>query len=177
MAAEPRPTEESEGLTPPHGVLVVNARIRIPHEEFAFKHARSSGPGGQNVNKVNSKVTLRWRPLESVRIEEAQRRKRDVRVIKKDVWKWRFFRCVPLRFESWMEDAHKWDAIQQWNSGVGDRMPIFDHYPVWSRDPDQVAKPCHAPRQEEGQLEVWPSCSHRIVLLFQRFFCFGHGVP
>ena len=120
---------------------------------------------------------IRWRPLESVRIEEAQRRKRDVRVIKKDVWKWRFFRCVPLRFEPWMEDAHKWDAIQQWNSGVGDRMPIFDHYPVWSRDPDQVAKPCHAPRQEEGQLEVWPSCSHRIVLLFQRFFCFGHGVP
>ena len=38
---------------------------------------------------------IRWRPLESVRIEEAQRRKRDVRVIKKDVWKWRFFRCVP----------------------------------------------------------------------------------
>jgi ribosome-associated protein len=25
--------------------------------------ARSSGPGGQNVNKVNSKVTLRWNPL------------------------------------------------------------------------------------------------------------------
>ena len=65
MAAEPRLTEVNEGITPPHGVLVVNTRIRIPLEEFAFKHARSSGPGGQNVNKVNSKVTLRWRPLES----------------------------------------------------------------------------------------------------------------
>jgi len=28
--------------------------------ELEFATARSSGPGGQNVNKVNSKVTLRW---------------------------------------------------------------------------------------------------------------------
>ena len=28
--------------------------------ELAFSTSRSSGPGGQNVNKVNSKVTLRW---------------------------------------------------------------------------------------------------------------------
>src|SRR5262245_34801237 len=50
---------------PPRDVLVVNARIQIPHETFEFDHARSSGPGGQNVNKVNSKVALRWSPLES----------------------------------------------------------------------------------------------------------------
>lgn len=40
--------------------LEVNARIRIPREEFEFTFARSSGPGGQNVNKVNSKALLRW---------------------------------------------------------------------------------------------------------------------
>ena len=28
--------------------------------ELSFQTSRSSGPGGQNVNKVNSKVTLRW---------------------------------------------------------------------------------------------------------------------
>ncbi len=28
--------------------------------EFEFTTSRSSGPGGQNVNKVNSKVTLKW---------------------------------------------------------------------------------------------------------------------
>jgi ribosome-associated protein len=41
-------------------VLIVNSRIRIPQQEFVFTYSRSSGPGGQNVNKVNTKATLRW---------------------------------------------------------------------------------------------------------------------
>ena len=34
--------------------------ISIPLKELDFSFSRSSGSGGQNVNKVNSKVTLRW---------------------------------------------------------------------------------------------------------------------
>ncbi len=34
--------------------------MRIPVDEIAFTFARSGGPGGQNVNKVNSKAILRW---------------------------------------------------------------------------------------------------------------------
>ena len=41
-------------------VLTVTPRIRVPCGEFEWSVARSSGPGGQNVNKVNSKVILRW---------------------------------------------------------------------------------------------------------------------
>ena len=41
-------------------MLVVNARIRVPDSELALSFARSSGPGGQNVNKVSSKAVLRW---------------------------------------------------------------------------------------------------------------------
>jgi len=41
-------------------VLQVTPRIRVPCREFSWSTARSSGPGGQNVNKVNSKVILRW---------------------------------------------------------------------------------------------------------------------
>lgn len=40
--------------------LVVTRRIRIPLSEFAFTFSRSSGPGGQNVNKVATKSRLRW---------------------------------------------------------------------------------------------------------------------
>jgi ribosome-associated protein len=45
-------------------MLIVNRRIQIPFDEFRYTFARSSGPGGQNVNKVNSKVILHW-PVES----------------------------------------------------------------------------------------------------------------
>lgn len=34
--------------------------------ELEFTTSRSSGPGGQNVNKVNSKVTLRWNVKDSI---------------------------------------------------------------------------------------------------------------
>ena len=46
-------------------MLRVNDRIAIPFTEFDFTFARSGGPGGQNVNKVNSKVTLRWDIIKS----------------------------------------------------------------------------------------------------------------
>jgi ribosome-associated protein len=38
----------------------IGQRIQIPLEEFEITFARSGGPGGQNVNKVNSKAVLRW---------------------------------------------------------------------------------------------------------------------
>jgi hypothetical protein len=34
--------------------------IHIPMDKVDFKYARSSGPGGQNVNKVNSKAEIRF---------------------------------------------------------------------------------------------------------------------
>jgi ribosome-associated protein len=38
----------------------INAQIAIPRGEVRFSFVRSSGPGGQNVNKVASKAVLRW---------------------------------------------------------------------------------------------------------------------
>lgn len=35
----------------------------IPFLEFQWEVFRSSGPGGQNVNRTNSGVALRWSPL------------------------------------------------------------------------------------------------------------------
>ncbi len=41
-------------------MLTVTPDIRVPLREFHFTFSRSSGPGGQNVNKLNTKATLRW---------------------------------------------------------------------------------------------------------------------
>ena len=45
--------------------LIVNDRMSIPMSEFDYEYMRSSGPGGQNVNKTSTKVRLRWKVVES----------------------------------------------------------------------------------------------------------------
>jgi len=41
--------------------IVVTERVTIPDEDYDVSFARSGGAGGQNVNKVSSKVHLRFR--------------------------------------------------------------------------------------------------------------------
>lgn len=47
--------------------------IKVIKEEFNFTAARSSGPGGQNVNKVNSKIILKWDVNNSIHLSEEQK--------------------------------------------------------------------------------------------------------
>ncbi len=46
-------------------MFLISPKIQIPLSELRFTFVRSSGPGGQNVNKVASKAVLRWNPGES----------------------------------------------------------------------------------------------------------------
>jgi ribosome-associated protein len=57
------------------GDLFINSRLILNEKELAVSTARSSGPGGQNVNKVNSKVTLRWNPTACEKLDPAWRRR------------------------------------------------------------------------------------------------------
>lgn len=51
------------------------AILNIPDlsSEFIFQASRSSGPGGQNVNKVNSKIELRFNIQDSSILSENQK--------------------------------------------------------------------------------------------------------
>jgi ribosome-associated protein len=54
-------------------MFIVEPGIRIPLAEFEFSFVRSAGPGGQNVNKVNTKAVLRWPVIASASLPEGVR--------------------------------------------------------------------------------------------------------
>lgn len=54
-------------------MLRVTERITIPPSELRWQFTRSSGPGGQNVNKVHSRAVLRWNPAQSAELPEPVR--------------------------------------------------------------------------------------------------------
>lgn len=46
----------------------------LPLTELKFTFARSGGPGGQHVNRSNSKVELQWNVIDSPTLNDMQRR-------------------------------------------------------------------------------------------------------
>jgi len=56
-------------------MLVISSRVKIPLREFEITFARSAGPGGQNVNKLNTKATLRWPVASSPSLPDDVRRR------------------------------------------------------------------------------------------------------
>jgi ribosome-associated protein len=56
-------------------MLIITPHLQIPLREFEFTFSRSGGPGGQNVNKVNTKALLRWPVTVSPSLPEAVRQR------------------------------------------------------------------------------------------------------
>jgi len=56
-------------------MIEITSDMYISRDELVFKASRSGGPGGQNVNKVNTRVTLFFDVINCERISEAQKRR------------------------------------------------------------------------------------------------------
>ena len=55
--------------------IVVNSALTIPLSELSFWFSRSGGPGGQNVNKVSTRVEIEFDVRRSPSLSEAQRQR------------------------------------------------------------------------------------------------------
>jgi len=54
-------------------MIAINEHISIPEDELVFTASHSSGPGGQNVNKVSSRVTLWFDVVNSPSLSPGQK--------------------------------------------------------------------------------------------------------
>ncbi len=54
-------------------MIPINAELAIPDEEVSFQTSRSGGPGGQNVNKLETRVTVRFDVGASPSLSDEQR--------------------------------------------------------------------------------------------------------
>lgn len=57
----------------PENALVVNASVAIPRNELDVRVSRSSGAGGQHVNKTSSRVEIFWNIASSRAVDDEQR--------------------------------------------------------------------------------------------------------
>jgi len=56
-------------------VIDVNKQVSIPERELEFRVSSSRGPGGQNVNRVRTRVTLLFDVIGSASLSTADRRR------------------------------------------------------------------------------------------------------
>ncbi|HSJ54265.1 MAG TPA: alternative ribosome rescue aminoacyl-tRNA hydrolase ArfB [Anaerolineae bacterium] len=54
-------------------VITIDDRVQIPHSELEFRFSRSSGPGGQHVQKSSTRVELLFDVARSPSLDDEQR--------------------------------------------------------------------------------------------------------
>ena len=96
--------------------MIVIPGLEIPEGELEFVASRSGGPGGQNVNKVSSRVTLRFDVGHSGSLNEEQRtriqRRLATRINKDGV-----LQVTSQRTRS--QDLNRADAIERFEELLG----------------------------------------------------------
>ncbi len=92
------------------GQIEILNSIVIPESELVFKASRSSGPGGQNVNKLNTRMTLFFNIKESKSFTEEQN-KQILKYLSARIDKDGFVRVVSQKFRT--QNANRQAAIER----------------------------------------------------------------
>jgi len=91
-------------------MIEINNKIFIPETELQFNFIRSSGPGGQNVNKVSTAVQLRFDIINSPSLSDEVKRRLIVKSGNK-VTKEGILIIEAKRFRT--QESNKQDAIEK----------------------------------------------------------------
>src|ERR1041385_9252132 len=115
--------------------------LTIPEDELHFDASRSGGPGGQNVNKVSSRVTLTFDVAHSPSLSDEQRsrirRKLTTRINKDGC-----LRVISQRTRS--QDLNREDAVTRFAELLREALTV-----VTPRVKTRIPKGAHARRMEE----------------------------
>ncbi|MGE5806974.1 MAG: alternative ribosome rescue aminoacyl-tRNA hydrolase ArfB [Ignavibacteria bacterium] len=91
-------------------MIEINNKIFIPETELHFNFIRSSGPGGQNVNKVSTAVQLRFDIINSPSLAE-QLKKRLIAVSGNRATKEGILIIEAKRFRT--QESNRQDAVER----------------------------------------------------------------
>ena len=89
-------------------MIEINKNLSISEDELDFSFSRSSGPGGQNVNKVSSRVSLLFDVANSPSLTD-QQRKRILAELKTRINSEGVLRVICQKFRS--QSANREEAI------------------------------------------------------------------
>src|SRR4051794_13083898 len=91
-------------------MIRINDNLHIADNEISFVASRSGGPGGQNVNKVSSRITLSFDVRRSVALSDEQKSS-VVRSLGKRINKEGILQIVSQRTRS--QEMNRADALER----------------------------------------------------------------
>jgi ribosome-associated protein len=126
--------------------IVINQDLSIPDTDVRFSAARSGGPGGQHVNKVNSRVILEFDVLNTSALRPSQKRKIIERVGHR-MNQQGILRLQAQRYRS--QSANRADLVEKFIGVLQDALR-----PVKSRVPTRIPRSVREKRLEEKKLRT-----------------------